>query len=69
MTLSRRDIVKLGAGAGASLAFGWRPDLTQTQDLVLKAIPSTGEMIAPIGIGTARNRFSSEADPAEIADR
>ncbi|MCH8937524.1 MAG: hypothetical protein IIB90_17555, partial [Gemmatimonadetes bacterium] len=56
MKLSRREIVKLGAGAGASLAFGWHPDLTQSQDIVLKAIPSTGEKIAPIGIGTARNR-------------
>ncbi len=69
MKLSRREIVKLGAGAGASLAFGWRPDLTQLPDLVLKPIPSTGEMIAPIGLGTARNRFSIDADPADIAER
>ncbi len=57
MKLTRRDLLKLSAGAGAALAV--RPSSlrarslgTRTQDLITKPIPSSGERIPVIGIGT-----------------
>lgn len=58
MTLSRRDLVKIGAGASAAVAlgarrgFGARPPVRL--DLITRKIPSTGEELPVIGIGTAR---------------
>lgn len=57
MTLSRREMLKLTAGAGAFLALGGRPGRAspgrglQEADLVMHAIPSTGEEVPAIGIG------------------
>ncbi len=65
MRLSRRDLVKLGAGAGVSLGLGWRPTAGQTKPLIQKPIPSSGEMIPVVGIGTAR-RYNVETE-AELA--
>jgi diketogulonate reductase-like aldo/keto reductase len=69
MTLDRRTLLKLGLGAGAGLAMGRFPSLLSAQDaIVRKAIPSTGEQIPVIGLGssgtfnlTSRNR---DFDPA-----
>jgi aryl-alcohol dehydrogenase-like predicted oxidoreductase len=69
MKLSRREIVKLGAGAGAYMMLGCKPGAPQPEGPTQKPIPSSGERIPVIGIGTARNRFSVDADPAEIAMR
>ena len=57
MKLTRRDLLKLGAGAGAYLAAGSKPlhgGATPAQDgeIVTKPIPSSGEHIPVIGIGT-----------------
>ena len=57
MKLTRRDLLQLGAGAGAAVAVGpsrlgaWSSD-REPQDLVTKPIPSSGEHIPVIGIGT-----------------
>jgi aryl-alcohol dehydrogenase-like predicted oxidoreductase len=62
--ISRRDVLKLGAAAGALAAvdrFTGRPtDLfaaepTQGGALITRAIPSTGEKLPIVGMGTARN--------------
>ena len=55
--LSRRDALKIGLGVGLALTID-RLDLfaatTQQSALIQKAIPSTGEKIPVIGMGTAR---------------
>ncbi len=57
MNLTRRELLKLGAGAGAFLAVGRSPARgwamgPQSADLVTKPIPSTGERVPVVGIGT-----------------
>jgi aryl-alcohol dehydrogenase-like predicted oxidoreductase len=54
--ISRRDAIKVGVGVGLALTLD-RVDLfgaTQQATLIEKAIPSTGEKIPVIGMGTAR---------------
>ena len=61
MKLTRRQWLKLSAGAGLSLAVGWRPRLARTEDLIQKRIPSSGEAVPAIGIGTRNYRVGSSA--------
>jgi aryl-alcohol dehydrogenase-like predicted oxidoreductase len=68
-TLSRRAIVKGGMAAGVGLALG--PPLAlsaapSSLPLITKTIPSTGEKLPVVGIGT--NQYSVTA-PDEIAAR
>jgi len=68
MTLTRREALK--AGAGTVVAAGMAPKLlAQSGGLIRKTIPSSGEMITPIGIGT--NRYGvgeSEDERAPLRD-
>ena len=71
MTISRRDALKSGAGAAVAFgAFGGTSRLlAQSETLIMKTIPASGEMIAPVGIGT--NRYgvgASEAERAPLRD-
>ena len=57
--ISRRDAVKLGVGTGIALTLG-RPDRlvaesawSQSGGLIERAIPSSGERLPVVGIGTA----------------
>lgn len=53
MTLTRREVIKLGVGAGVSM-FLPRLDLwAQEGSLLHRVIPSSGERIPAVGIGTA----------------
>ena len=62
-------MVQMTAGAGAYLAFGGCGTGEATAGLVTKPIPSSGEQIPVIGIGTAQNRFSMDIPAEEIAER
>jgi len=63
MRLSRREFTKAGLSAGAVLAIGGQDVLAAPGDLIRKAIPSSGEMIPVIGLGT--NRYGvDESDAA-----
>jgi len=63
---SRRDVLRLGATTAAGLALGL-PSLLQAQNALLtKPIPSSGERIPLIGIGTAR-RYDVASTEAELA--
>jgi len=66
--LTRRDALKLGLAAGAGLALS--PALLQAQqasaELLTKPIPSSGERLPLIGIGTAR-RYDVAASEEELA--
>lgn len=68
MNLSRRDFLKAGAGAGAALLV---PDVrvnAQAGALLQKKIPSSGETLPIIGIGTARRyeQIKSETEKAPL---
>lgn len=63
---SRRDVLRLGATTAAGLALGL-PSLLQAQGTVItKPIPSSGERIPLVGIGTAR-RYDVASTEAELA--
>jgi len=67
MSPSRREVITWGAGAGAAL-LGWRPAAAQTQPLVTKAIPASGERVPVIGLGTRDYRVAPGGDPARYRD-
>src|SRR5688572_17796501 len=65
--LSRRDWLRLSAGAGAALGFDPRLlHALQTQPLITRAIPSSGERLPVVGLGGA-NTFSESAGNEEFA--
>jgi aryl-alcohol dehydrogenase-like predicted oxidoreductase len=69
MAITRRQAIEAGMALGATAAFGPGNALAQSGELVQKRIPSSGEMLPPIGIGT--NRYgvgTSEAERAPLRD-
>ena len=70
MTISRRDAIKAGAGAAVALgASAAAPGLlAQSGTLIKKTIPSSGQMITPVGIGTNRYGVNNEAERAPLRD-
>ncbi|NIR46254.1 MAG: aldo/keto reductase [Gemmatimonadetes bacterium] len=65
MILTRRGMLKLSAGAGAALVLGPVPTFVQG-DLIERPIPSTGELVPAVGLGTART-FNAGASESELA--
>jgi aryl-alcohol dehydrogenase-like predicted oxidoreductase len=63
MPMTRRDALK--AGASVAAAFSMRSGFAQRGELNFKTIPSSGERIPPIGIGT--NRYGVGESEAERA--
>lgn len=66
MTVSRRDLLKLGLGAGLTAAVTrYHPLFASrthsTQDLILRTIPSTGVVIPGVGIGGRNYRGGPDA--------
>jgi len=66
MDVTRRTVIKAGLGMGASLLL--RPEYVaaQSQLLILKKIPSSGEGIPIIGIGTARRYEDVKNDGEKV---
>ena len=65
MTISRRTFLELSAGAGFALASGgWRELRAESQTRIMATIPSTGERVPAVGIGT--REFRSSADAAQM---
>ncbi|HKK07540.1 MAG TPA: aldo/keto reductase [Gemmatimonadota bacterium] len=69
MKLTRRELLRLGAGAGLAALVGWRPgrasaalDPTAPDDLITKAIPSSGERVPVVGVGTRNYRADLDGD-------
>lgn len=68
MTLSRRDAIRLGVGVGVSAWLG--PEslfARQESGLLTKSIPSTGERVPVIGLGSART-FNLDPSSAEAVE-
>jgi aryl-alcohol dehydrogenase-like predicted oxidoreductase len=63
--LTRREWLTLTAGAGAALALD-RAQLLAQQPLLTRAIPSTGEQIPLVGLGSSAT-FSQVAKAADVA--
>ncbi|MGD8699766.1 MAG: aldo/keto reductase [Gemmatimonadales bacterium] len=71
MILTRRDMIKLSASAGAALTLGRLPAFAQDITAIRKRpIPSTGELIPVVGLGTARtfNVGTSEEERAPLRE-
>jgi len=64
MDIGRRTVIKAGLGLGASMLLSSRESLAQSTSLIQKKIPSSGESIPIIGIGTAR-RYEEITNDAE----
>jgi len=52
--ISRREMLKISAGAGAGLLLNELPAFAQQQPLLMRSIPSSGEEIPVVGLGSAR---------------
>lgn len=63
MYLTRRELIELGIAAAAAAGTA-RAAFTQASSLVTKRIPSSGERVPVIGLGTRNYRAGS--DPAEL---
>ncbi len=65
MRMSRRKLLKIGGGAGLVAAAGpWRPLLAQTGTRIMTTIPSSGEQLPAVGLGT--RDFRSDANAEEM---
>ena len=54
MKISRREMLKISVGAGAGLLLNELPAFAQQQPLLMRLIPSSGEEIPAVGLGSAR---------------
>jgi aryl-alcohol dehydrogenase-like predicted oxidoreductase len=70
MNIDRRTAIKAGFGLGVAMLWPGDGLLAQAQPLIQKKIPSSGESIPVIGIGTARRyeEVKSEAEKAPLRD-
>jgi len=63
MIISRRQLLGLSAGAGVIAATGhWRPLLAESENRIMTTIPSSGELLPAVGIGTRDFRSNANAD-------
>ncbi len=64
--VTRRDLLRVAVGSSAALLLSSRRLGAQPGPLIERAIPSTGERVPVIGVGTAR-RWEAVTTPAEMA--
>ena len=65
MTISRRKLLHLGIGTGLLATTGkWQPLKADTETRITTVIPSSGEYLPAVGIGT--RDFRSAADSSEM---
>lgn len=51
-SITRRKLIQVASGAGASLGLGWHPLAARSGAIISRPIPSSGETVPAIGIGT-----------------
>jgi len=56
MKMTRREIIRLGAGAGIAVCGGLSPLLAGQEPMLKTSIPSSGQQVPAVGIGTVRFR-------------
>ena len=54
MKINRREIIRLGAGAGFAALGGLSPLQARQEPLLKTSIPSSGQQVPAVGIGTVR---------------
>ena len=54
MKISRREMLRISAGTGAGVLLSGLPAFAQQQRLLMRSIPSSGEEIPAVGLGSAR---------------
>ena len=64
MTISRRDMLRASAGTGAALLLGEYSAFAQAPPPLTRTIPSSGEVLPAVGLGSART-FRGRASTAE----
>ena len=64
--MNRREFIKTGIAAGAALALPDFDLFAQGAPLIQKKIPSSGEMIPVIGLGTARRYEEVKTDAEKV---
>ncbi|MEJ2274395.1 MAG: aldo/keto reductase, partial [Woeseiaceae bacterium] len=62
MKISRREFNKAGLGAMSLAALGGGSALAESKNLIRKAIPSTGEQVPIVGLGTNRYGVGDDAE-------
>jgi aryl-alcohol dehydrogenase-like predicted oxidoreductase len=63
MTITRRQLLRISGGAGLVAASGpWRPLLAQSGTTIMTTIPSSGEQLPAVGIGTRDFRSDTNAE-------
>ena len=69
MQLSRRELLKAGIGVGASLSLPSGSALAQEGAVIQRKIPSSGESVPVVGIGTSRRyQGTTEAERAQLKE-
>jgi len=66
MTISRREMIRMSAGAGAAFITIPGDLFPQDRPMIMKTIPSSGEQIPAVGLGTSssfRRAAAGERDP------
>jgi hypothetical protein len=68
--ISRREAIKAGAGTAVALGASatWHEVLAQSGGVIKKIIPSSGEMVTSIGIGTNRYGLRPGEDRTPLRD-
>jgi aryl-alcohol dehydrogenase-like predicted oxidoreductase len=66
MNIRRRTVIRAGLGLGATMLLPKRSLFAQAEPLIQKQIPSSGEMIPIIGIGTARRYEDVKSDAEKV---
>jgi aryl-alcohol dehydrogenase-like predicted oxidoreductase len=61
MKMTRREIIRLGAGAGVAAFGGLSPLLAGQQPMLKTSIPSSGQQVPAVGIGTVRFRGAPDS--------
>lgn len=64
---SRRDVLKLAAAAALAGACRSRARASKTDDLITRPIPSTGEQLPAVGLGSWQTLDIDSADKDELA--
>ena len=62
LSISRRKFNKTAFGAGAIFALGQTATLANEHPLIRRSIPSTGEAIPIVGVGTVRYGVGNDKD-------
>ena len=65
MNMTRRELIKIGAGAGLTATVGGWGTLLAQQPTIMTTIPSTGEQVPCVGIGTVD--FGDNPDSGKLA--